>query len=75
LRSDALQSRGRTKLGVRYDPGSAKHHAAKSGVLHRARETVLRHSGTRASRGPGIQRSFDYFWIPGSPAKGAGAPE
>jgi hypothetical protein len=40
LRSGALQSRGRTKLGVRDDPGSAKQRFAKSYALHRARETI-----------------------------------
>src|SRR3954468_15155332 len=28
-----------TDAGAWYGPGSAKHHAAKSGVLHRARDT------------------------------------
>jgi hypothetical protein len=28
-----------TDAGACYGPGSAKHHAAKSGVLHRARDT------------------------------------
>ena len=32
-------------------------------------------SGTRVSRADPESRRFDYFWIPGSPAKGAGAPE
>jgi hypothetical protein len=36
LRSGTLQSRGRTKLGISGDPGSAKSYA-----LHRARETKL----------------------------------
>ena len=32
-----------TNAVSRYGPGSAKHHAAKSGVLHRARDTRHRH--------------------------------
>ena len=28
-----------TNAGACYDPGSAKHHAVKNGVLHRARDT------------------------------------
>jgi hypothetical protein len=42
LRSGALESRGRTERGVRYDPGSAKQRFAKGYALHRARETGRR---------------------------------
>jgi hypothetical protein len=41
--SAASQNRDRTKRGVRYGPGSAAHHAAKSGALRCVRGTRLHH--------------------------------
>jgi hypothetical protein len=53
--SAASQNRDRTKRGVRYGPGSAAHHAAKSGALRCVRGTQklgcharLKHPETRA---------------------------
>jgi hypothetical protein len=55
LRSGAPQSRDRPDAGAYYGPGSAKHHAAKSGMLHRARDTGAAFGfRVRAKRAPGM---------------------